>query len=72
MGRMPQQRAPQPSDQGGGGIPVAGDEGRVFEIKQWGGIDTQADRTAIHDNDFSWLENLQPIGDGNLRAMYSN
>lgn len=76
MGRQPQPRgssaAPQAQGGAAGGIPVAGDEGRIFEIKRWGSIDTQADRTAIADEDFAWLENLMPVGDGNLRAMYSN
>lgn len=54
----------------GDGVPVAGDEGRVFDIRHWGGIDTKADRTAIDDQDFSWIENYMPIGSGNLRAMF--
>jgi hypothetical protein len=36
-------------------------------IKQFKGINTQANRTAIDQEEFSWLENAQPVGYGNLR-----
>jgi hypothetical protein len=36
-------------------------------IKQFKGINTQANRTAIDAEEFSWLENAQPVGYGNLR-----
>jgi len=71
---MRQQQQQNPDDgsisAGGVAIPTAGGEGRLFDIKKWGGINTRADRTAIEDNQFSWLENLMPIGDGNLRTLY--
>jgi hypothetical protein len=38
-------------------------------IKQFKGINTQANRTAIDSEEFSWLENAQPIGFGNLRVI---
>jgi hypothetical protein len=53
-------------------IPSAGDHPQLFEIRKWGGIDTKADRTAIDDNDFSWLENMMPIGDGNMQCLFAN
>jgi len=42
---------------------------RNLALKDFAGVNTQADRTAIGDQEFSWLENLIPIGHANLRAM---
>jgi hypothetical protein len=36
-------------------------------IKQFKGLNTKANRTAIGEDEFSWLENAQPVGFGNLR-----
>ena len=36
-------------------------------IKQFKGIDTKANRTAIEKDEFYWLENVMPVGSGNLR-----
>jgi hypothetical protein len=36
-------------------------------IKQFKGIDTKANRTAIEKDEFYWLENAMPVGSGNLR-----
>lgn len=52
------------------GIPYAGGEGKQFVLQQFQGINTKASRNAIGDQQFSWLENLMPLGDGNLRALY--
>ena len=38
-------------------------------IKEFKGIDTKANRTALSENEFAWVENLQPIGYGNLKAL---
>jgi hypothetical protein len=38
-------------------------------IKQFEGLNTKANRTAISENQFSWLENLMPIGYANLKSM---
>jgi hypothetical protein len=38
-------------------------------IKQFEGLNTKANRTAINENQFSWLENLMPIGYANLKSM---
>ena len=48
------------------GLPQGGEFQRLQKFK---GLNTQALREAIDDQEFSWLENLIPIGDGNLRAM---
>ena len=37
--------------------------------KQFKGINTKNNRTAIDDAEFSWLENLMPLGYGTLRAL---
>ena len=37
--------------------------------RDFGGINTQASRQAIGDEEFSWLENIQPVGYGNLLAV---
>jgi hypothetical protein len=43
-------------------------------VKQFKGLNTKADRTAIEETEFSWIENVQPIGYANLKIVptYSN
>lgn len=38
-------------------------------FRDFGGINTQAYRTSIKDNEFSWLENVMPIGHGNMQCL---
>jgi hypothetical protein len=38
-------------------------------VKSFKGLNTKANRTAIDQNEFSWLENAMPIGDSNLRIV---
>jgi len=38
-------------------------------IKDFGGVNTQAGRTAISDNEFAWLENVMPVGYANLKCV---
>lgn len=38
-------------------------------IKTFKGLNTKANRTAIDDSEFAWLENVQPIGNGNLAVV---
>lgn len=40
-------------------------------IKNFKGINTKANRTAIEDSEFSWLENAMPIGAGNIKVLQS-
>ena len=42
--------------------------------KSFKGLNTKANRTAIGEDEFSWIENIQPIGFGNLKVVpnYSN
>jgi hypothetical protein len=47
-----------------GQIPI---ENNVF--REFGGINTQAARTSISAEQFSWLENVMPVGAGNLKAV---
>jgi hypothetical protein len=37
--------------------------------KKFGSLNTKADRSAIGDDEFSWIENWMPLGDGNLRTL---
>ncbi len=37
--------------------------------KDFKGINTKANRTAIDQNEFAWLENAMPVGYGNLRII---
>lgn len=37
--------------------------------KNFKGINTQANRTAIDSDEFAWLENAQPIGYGNVKTV---
>jgi len=43
-------------------------------VKAFKSLNTKANRTAIADEEFSWIENIQPIGFGNLKVIptYSN
>lgn len=38
-------------------------------VKNFKGVNTQANRTAIDSDQFAWLENVQPIGFGNLKTL---
>lgn len=37
--------------------------------KSFKALNTKANRTAIDENEFSWIENVQPIGFGNLKVI---
>ena len=54
---------------------AAAEQKKSYEIvKQFKGVNTKANRTAIGDDEFSWLENAMPIGYGNIKITptYSN
>jgi hypothetical protein len=51
---------------------AGGPEPKFFTIDKFMGINTQAKRQGVKDQQFSWLENMQPIGNGNLRTLLSN
>jgi hypothetical protein len=53
-------------------VPFAGEQGKFMAIQNFAGINNKAGRSAIKDEQFAWLENAMPIGDGNLRATPSN
>lgn len=38
-------------------------------VKDFAGMNTQASRTAIKEEEFSWLENVMPIGFANMKAV---
>ena len=38
-------------------------------VKSFKSLNTKANRTSIEDSEFSWLENVQPIGYGNLKII---
>jgi hypothetical protein len=38
-------------------------------VKAFKGLNTKANRTAIDKEEFSWLENAQPVGSGNIRII---
>lgn len=38
-------------------------------VKNFKGVNTKNSRTVIDDGEFGWLENVQPIGFGNLRVI---
>lgn len=42
---------------------------RNIAFKDFKGVNTQANRQSIGDNEFAWLENVQPIGFGNAAAV---
>jgi hypothetical protein len=41
-------------------------------VKDFKGLNTKNNRTVIGDGEFSWLENIQPIGYGNLKTIPGN
>jgi hypothetical protein len=43
-------------------------------VKQFKGLNTKANRTSIGEDEFSWIENAQPVGYANLKIIptYSN
>ena len=48
---------------------AAAEQKKSYEVfKNFRGINTKANRTAIGDDEFSWLENVMPIGYGNLKS----
>ena len=40
-------------------------------VKDFKGVNTKNNRTVIGDGEFGWLENVQPVGFGNLRTIES-
>jgi len=38
-------------------------------VKQFKGLNTKANRTAIEEDEFSWIENVHPIGYANLKVI---
>ena len=38
-------------------------------VKAFKGLNTRPNRTALDDEEFAWLENVQPIGFGNLKVV---
>ena len=38
-------------------------------LRNFKGVNTQADRRAIDNDEFAWLENIMPIGSGNARTI---
>jgi hypothetical protein len=47
---------------------AAAEQKKSYEVfKNFRGINTKANRTAIGDDEFYWLENVMPIGYGNLK-----
>lgn len=54
---------------------AAAEQKKSYEVvKQFKGVNTKANRTAIGDDEFYWLENAMPIGYGNMKILptYSN
>ena len=48
---------------------AAAEQKKSYEaVKQFKGVNTKANRTAIGDEEFYWLENAMPIGYGNLKV----
>lgn len=43
---------------------------KTFDLIDFAGLNTKAKRSAIEDQELSWVENFLPIGNGNLRTMY--
>jgi hypothetical protein len=49
---------------------AAAEQKKAYQVvKNFKGVNTQANRTAIDGDQFAWLENVQPIGFGNLKSL---
>lgn len=49
---------------------AAAEQKKAYQVvKNFKGVNTQANRTAIDSDQFAWLENVQPIGFGNLKTL---
>lgn len=62
-----------------GEVPLAGgkdkqgqNESRPFTIEDFGSLDTKASRPAVDAKNFPWIHNWMPIGQGNMRTLWSN
>jgi hypothetical protein len=40
-----------------------------YALKEWGSVDTSANRQALKENDFGWLENYIQVGNANLQGL---
>jgi hypothetical protein len=45
------------------------DKHETLAIKDFKGLNTKGDRTAIKEEEFSWLENIMPLGNGNAKVV---
>ena len=60
----------QAPDPGGGGRSGGAGAPRLNRtIKQFSGMNTREFRNAVPEGAFPWLENIQPIGPGNLHSI---
>lgn len=51
-------------------LKARGEEQKLYKIaRDFEGVNAQSQRTAIGDNEFSYMENLQPIGYANLKTV---
>lgn len=49
---------------------AAAEQKKSYQVtKDFKGLDTKSNRTAISEAEFSWIENVQPVGYGNLRVI---
>ncbi len=62
--------AEQQAQQGGEAVSGWPRGGKFFEVADFKGLNTQSPRQSIDDQEQSYIENLFPVGAGNLRAMY--
>lgn len=51
-------------------LKARGEEQKLYKIaRDFEGVNAQSQRTAIGDNEFSYMENLQPVGYANLKTV---
>lgn len=62
--------AQQGSASSGEGLPGFPEDGKMFNLSEFKGVNTQSPRTAIDDQELAWCENFFPIAKGNLRTLY--
>lgn len=60
----------QEQQSSGNGVPGIPKGAKFFTLTKFKGMNTQAQRMSIADEEFSWIENWIPLGDGNLRTLY--
>lgn len=62
--------ADEDNSQAGAGLPGFPEQGKIFNLSEFKGLNTRSPRMAIEDQELSWSENFFPIATGNYRTLW--